>query len=114
MFVAESTRRLYADLVPEAASSLVPYGLDIAATDALLEASPRDRARADLGMPLDRRVLCVGSVEPRKGQIALARAFGQLGPSPTTPPCTSSARPAPPTPRPCATMSGMPGSSTST
>lgn len=80
LFVAESTRRLYADLVPAASSSLVPYGLDIAATDALLAASPRHRARADLDIPLDRRVLlCVGSVEPRKGQLALARAFRRLG-----------------------------------
>lgn len=80
MFVAESTRRLYADRVRPAASTHVPYGLDVAATDALLAASPRDRARADLGIPLDRRVLlCVGSVEPRKGQLALARAFRRLG-----------------------------------
>ncbi|GIM66122.1 hypothetical protein Pve01_87390 [Planomonospora venezuelensis] len=80
LFVAESTRQLYADLVPTAAAALVPYGLDIAATDALLAASPRDRTRADLGIPLDRRVLlCVGSVEPRKGQLALARAFRRLG-----------------------------------
>ena len=80
LFVAESTRRLYADLVPAASSSFVPYGLDIAATDALLAASPRNQARADLGIPLDRRVLlCVGSVEPRKGQLALARAFRRLG-----------------------------------
>lgn len=80
LFVAESTRRLYADLVPAGRSSLVPYGLDIAATDALLAASPRNKARADLGIPLDRRVLlCVGSVEPRKGQLALARAFRRLG-----------------------------------
>lgn len=80
MFVAESTRRLYAGLVPEAASRLVPYGLDVRATDALVAASPRQQARADLGIPPDRRVLlCVGTVEPRKGQLALARAFRRLG-----------------------------------
>ncbi|RYB94284.1 glycosyltransferase family 1 protein [Nocardioides oleivorans] len=80
MFVAESTRQMYADLVPAASSALVPYGLDIAATDALLAETPRERARAELGIPLDRRVLlCVGSVEPRKGQLALARAFRRLG-----------------------------------
>jgi glycosyltransferase involved in cell wall biosynthesis len=79
-FVAESTRHLYADTVPESASTFVPYGLDIAATTGLLAETPRDRARAALGIPLDRRVLlCVGSVEPRKGQLALARAFGRLG-----------------------------------
>ena len=80
LFVAESTRRLYDGLVQASAASVVHYGLDVAATDALLAAHPRHQARADLGIPLDRRVLlCVGSVEPRKGQLALARAFRRLG-----------------------------------
>lgn len=80
VFVAEATRSLYADLVPASASALVPYGVDIGATDALLSATPRSVARRELGIPPDRRVLlCVGSVEPRKGQLALARAFGRLG-----------------------------------
>lgn len=79
LFEAGSTRDLYADLVPGATASLVPYGLDIAAFDEAMTGVTRAQARRDLGVPIERRALiCVGSVEPRKGQLALARAFGRL------------------------------------
>ena len=80
LFVAESTRRLFAGLVPDGASATVHYGLDLTAIDRTLAASRREQVRHELDIPLDRRVLlCVGSVEPRKAQLALARAFGRLG-----------------------------------
>lgn len=82
LFEAESTRQVYADAVPEASAALVPYGLDVDAFDRALAATSREEARDDLGIPHQQRVLvCVGSVEPRKGQLLLARAFGRLGPS---------------------------------
>lgn len=80
LFVAESTRQLFREHIPDAASSTVPYGLDITAIDRTLATTRREAARAELGIALDRRVLvCVGSVEPRKGQLSLARAFARLG-----------------------------------
>lgn len=81
LFEAESTRAMYADLVPAPAASLVPYGVDTDAMDRSLEATSREIARTDLGISPIRRVLvCVGTVEPRKGQLALARAFARIDP----------------------------------
>jgi glycosyltransferase involved in cell wall biosynthesis len=81
VFEAETTRALYTDLVAPAAASFVPYGVDTAAMDAELASTSRERARAALGVPVDQRALvCVGTVEPRKGQLALARAFARIDP----------------------------------
>lgn len=82
LFEAESTRDLYAAEVAPHAAALVPYGLDVEAFDRGLAATSRVQARAELGIPDDQRVLvCVGTVEPRKGQLMLARAFSRLPPS---------------------------------
>lgn len=82
MFEAESTRRLYGSLVRPEAASLVPYGLDPAAMDAAVAGLDRATARAQLGIDQAARVLvCVGTMEPRKGQLSLARAYARIGPS---------------------------------
>ncbi len=82
VFEAATTRELYVDLVAPAASSYVPYGIDTAAMDAQLSTTSRVQARAELGIPEgERALLCVGTVEPRKGQLALARAFARIDPA---------------------------------
>lgn len=82
IFEAATTRALYADLVAPAASSLVPYGVDTGALVADLASTSREQARAELGLPAHERALvCVGTVEPRKGQLALARAFARIDPA---------------------------------
>lgn len=79
LFEAATTRDLYADIVSPAAASLVPYGVDTAALDRELASTSREQARADLGIdPGERVLVCVGTVEPRKGQLALARAFARI------------------------------------
>lgn len=79
VFEAESTRELYTSSVSPGAATLLPYGIDIDAADRVFASTDREQARTSLDIAHDRRVLlCVGSVEPRKGQIALARAFGRM------------------------------------
>ncbi|WP_210649593.1 glycosyltransferase family 4 protein [Nocardioides sp. SYSU D00065] len=79
LFEAEATRQVYRHVVPSESAALVPYGLDIEPFDRALATTSRGRARDELGIPHDERVLvCVGSVEPRKGQLPLARAFARL------------------------------------
>nr|WP_300047995.1 glycosyltransferase family 4 protein [uncultured Nocardioides sp.] len=81
VFEATTTRDLYTDIVPAEAASFVPYGVDTAALDRELASTGREQARAELGIAPDERVLvCVGTVEPRKGQLALARAFARIEP----------------------------------
>ncbi len=82
VFEAETTRALYTDLVAPSSASYVPYGIDAAAMDAQLSTTSRAQARAELGIAEGERVLlCVGTVEPRKGQLALARAFARIDPA---------------------------------
>lgn len=79
IFEAEATRRLYGSLVDQATSTVVPYGVDTTSIDAFVASHTQADVRAALSLPPDARVLvCVGTVEPRKGQLALVRAFGRL------------------------------------
>ena len=81
VFEATTTRDLYTDIVPAEAASFVPYGVDTAALDRELASTSREQARAELGIaPGERVLVCVGTVEPRKGQLALARAFARIEP----------------------------------
>lgn len=74
IFEAEATRRLYPSV---AANSLtVSYGLDLEPIEAVRAGFDREATRADLGIPPDADLaVCVGTVEPRKAQVQLARAF---------------------------------------
>lgn len=77
VFEATSTRDLYADVVPEPAAALVPYGVPV--PTGTPEVAAKQRARQALGLPADARVLlCVGTMEPRKAQASLVRAFARL------------------------------------
>lgn len=76
VFEADATRFMYEGLIPPERCLTVPYGVD---------PTPIERARAELDIGAARRrvgispeekvVLCVGTVEPRKAQVALAQAF---------------------------------------
>ncbi|MBD3923747.1 glycosyltransferase family 4 protein [Nocardioides cavernae] len=81
VFEAESTRQLYADRVPADRRILVPYGVDATAIDAYLSDNSQAAARATLGLAPDALVLaCVGTVEARKAQLSLVRAFARIPP----------------------------------
>lgn len=79
VFVSEATRALHAPYLTPGAGVVVPYGPDLAAVDRAVAAEDRASVRDRLGLGAGSRVLlCVGTVEPRKGQLALVRAFGRL------------------------------------
>jgi len=81
VFEATATSDVYAGIVPEQRRALVPYGVDATAIDAFLEGTSQARVRADLGLAEDALVLaCVGTVEARKAQLALVRAFARIRP----------------------------------
>ena len=79
VFEAEATSLLYADIVAPDRRSVVPYGVDAAAVEQFLAGHTVTGVRAGLGLAEDALVLgCVGTVEPRKGQLALVRAFSRI------------------------------------
>ena len=79
VFEAEATRDIYRPYVSDARAAVVPYGVDLTQVDDYAASHTQERVRAELSLPRDSRVLvCVGKVEPRKGQLALVRAFGRL------------------------------------
>ncbi|HEU5252387.1 MAG TPA: glycosyltransferase family 4 protein [Solirubrobacterales bacterium] len=74
VFEAEATRRLYPAVAER--SVTVPYGLDLAPIEAVREGFDRGATRRELGIDADADLaVCVGTVEPRKAQVQLARAF---------------------------------------
>lgn len=79
VFEAHATRDVYRSYVSDSRAAMVPYGVDLTQVDAYLASHSQERVRDELSMRRDSRVLaCVGKVEPRKGQLALVRAFGRL------------------------------------
>jgi glycosyltransferase involved in cell wall biosynthesis len=81
VFVAEATRRIYADLDFHHNATVIPGGLDRAAPRPFLVPGARDKSRADLGLAdSDRMILMLGTVCERKGQIDLALALRHLDP----------------------------------
>ena len=79
LFVATATQRLFEPVCGRGRGLTIPYGLDLRPIDSCRLGFDRDRARREAGIPLDAEVvLCVGSVEPRKGQLPLAQAFDSL------------------------------------
>lgn len=79
VFEAESTRQLYADRVPADRCSLVPYGVDATAIDTYRSNTSQTASRTALGLASDALVLaCVGTVEARKAQLSLVRAFARI------------------------------------
>ena len=76
IFEAEATRKLYEPLIGADRTATIPYGLDISAVDAERANTEPAAARRALGIAEDADVLlCLGTAEPRKGQVLLAQAF---------------------------------------
>ena len=76
VFEAEATQRLFESVVGAERCLTLPYGLDLEPIDAERATFDRAAARAAVGIaPEETVVLCVGTVEPRKAQVSLARAF---------------------------------------
>jgi glycosyltransferase involved in cell wall biosynthesis len=77
VFEATQTLRFYEELLAPGAGVVVPYGVDLEAIARFHDANDRDELRARLGIgPDTRALLCMGTIEPRKGQLNLAQAFG--------------------------------------
>jgi D-inositol-3-phosphate glycosyltransferase len=82
VFEADATRQIYEPLIDPARCRVLPYGLDLAPIDAQRADFDRDRARTTAGIdPSARLVVCIGTIEPRKGQIPLVESFEQIGES---------------------------------
>jgi D-inositol-3-phosphate glycosyltransferase len=74
VFESEATRQLYPSVLDR--SVTIPYGLDLAPIEAVREGFDRDRTRRELGIEPDADLaICVGTIEPRKAQVQLARGF---------------------------------------
>lgn len=74
VFEAEATRRLYPSVAER--SVTVPYGLDLRPIEAVRQGFDREGTRHDRGIGAEADLaVCVGTVEPRKAQVQLARAF---------------------------------------
>jgi D-inositol-3-phosphate glycosyltransferase len=79
VFAAEATRAMYRRALAER-SAAIPYGLDLEPIEAAREGFDRRETRRRGAVPADAElVICVGTVEPRKGQVPLAQAFDLLG-----------------------------------
>jgi D-inositol-3-phosphate glycosyltransferase len=75
VFEADATRQIYEPLLPGRCQT-VPYGLDLRAIDELRAGFDRDETRRRLSVPPEAElIVCVGVIEPRKAQAALAQAF---------------------------------------
>ena len=82
IFEATATQRIYEPLVDPSRCRTLPYGLDMRPIDALRADFDPGAARREAGIREDvKLVVCVGTVEPRKGQIPLAEAFGLIAES---------------------------------
>lgn len=79
IFEVDSTLELFRRSAGEAALLTLPYGIDIEAHDAQMKNLDRAEVRARLGYEPDQFViLCMGTLEPRKGQIQLVEAFSRI------------------------------------
>jgi D-inositol-3-phosphate glycosyltransferase len=78
IFEAEATRRQYAAAIDGTCLTL-PYGLDLRALERARGTFDAAAVRRERAIPADARVVvAVGTVEPRKAQIPLVQAFGQI------------------------------------
>jgi D-inositol-3-phosphate glycosyltransferase len=76
VYEADSTLELHRRDIPSAHAHKIPYGVDLDAIDAYISTHDRATLRERLGYSADERVLlCVGTLEDRKAQIPLLRAF---------------------------------------
>jgi glycosyltransferase involved in cell wall biosynthesis len=76
VFEANATQRLYERAIGPERCMTTLYGVDLRPIDARRDKFDRSKARAELGIPSDADVLlCIGTIEPRKAQMALSQAF---------------------------------------
>ena len=79
VFETPSTAHLFRHRVSRERQALVPYGVDLDGIGAFLESFDRRDFRARWGFEDEDLVLvCVGVIEPRKGQARLVQAFARL------------------------------------
>ena len=79
IFEVDATKELFRGSAGSAPLSTLPYGIDIAAHDREIERLDRGRVRSELGYePGEFIILCLGTLEPRKGQIQLVKAFSRI------------------------------------
>ena len=77
VFEALETLHFYEPLLAPGAGVVVPYGVDLSEIERYREEVDREALRAGLGIgPQTLALLCMGTIEPRKCQVNLARAFG--------------------------------------
>jgi glycosyltransferase involved in cell wall biosynthesis len=77
LFEADATRGQYEPYIGADRCVTLPYGLDLTGLGAARASFDRAAARRERGLREDERVvICVGTVEPRKGQVPLVQAFG--------------------------------------
>ena len=77
VFQADTTRYLYESKASPGRCVTLPGGLDLVPIEAQRDSFDRAAARHEAGIPADADlVLCIGTVEARKAQLALAQAFG--------------------------------------
>ena len=76
VFESQATRRYLLPYGDADRFVTLPYGIDLAAIDRFRATFDPGAARRSLGVAADDRVvLCLGPIEPRKGQVALTQAF---------------------------------------
>jgi D-inositol-3-phosphate glycosyltransferase len=79
IFEAQATRALFEPYADSDRRLHIPYGVDIDGIDSFRDGNERERTRSRLGIqPSEFLILCVGTVQPRKGQTFLLRAFEDL------------------------------------
>lgn len=75
VFETDATRRIYEPALGERAVT-IPYGLDLTPIEGVRHGFDRGLARRRAGVAEEADLaICVGTVEPRKGQVQLAQAF---------------------------------------
>lgn len=79
VFPARATERLFAGYADADRLVTIPYGIELPSIDAARWLHRPHQLRRRLGMAGDARVvLCLGSIEPRKGQAVLTQAFAHV------------------------------------
>jgi D-inositol-3-phosphate glycosyltransferase len=82
VFEAEATRRQYVDYGEARRFLTLPYGIEITEIDRFRSTFDRAAARRAIGATDTTEVLvCLGTVEPRKAQAVLAKAFSHVADS---------------------------------
>ena len=76
VFACQSTRALYERYLPSTRCATLPYGIRVEELQQWRAGFDRDRNRRRQHVPREADVvLCVGTIEPRKGQVPLVQAF---------------------------------------